>query len=37
VVPAERLAKARLVLNRMNERHFVIGRVAKGERKVVYS
>ena len=37
VVPAERLAKARLVLNRMNERHFVIGRVTKGERKVVYS
>ncbi len=37
VVPAPLLAKARLVLNRMNERHFVIGRIAKGERKVVYS
>jgi phosphoribosylformylglycinamidine cyclo-ligase len=37
VVPAEKLAKARLVLNRMNERFFVIGRVAKGERKVAYS
>jgi len=37
VVPAEKLARARLVLNRMNERFFVMGRVAKGERKVVYS
>jgi phosphoribosylformylglycinamidine cyclo-ligase len=37
VVPAEKLAKARLVLNRMNERFFVIGRVAKGERKVTYT
>lgn len=37
VVPADRLAKARLVLNRMNERHFVLGRIAKGERRVVYS
>jgi phosphoribosylformylglycinamidine cyclo-ligase len=37
VVPAEKLAKAKLVLNRMNERHCVIGRVVKGERKVVYS
>jgi phosphoribosylformylglycinamidine cyclo-ligase len=37
VIPAEKLAKARLVLNRMNERHFVIGRIVKGERKVIYS
>ena len=37
VVPAEKLARARLVLNRMNERFFVMGRVAKGERKVMYS
>jgi len=37
VVPAEKLAKARLVLNRSNERFFVMGRVAKGERKVMYS
>jgi len=37
VVPAEKLAKARLVLNRMNERFFVMGRVAKGERRVLYS
>jgi phosphoribosylformylglycinamidine cyclo-ligase len=36
VVPAEKLARARLVLNRMNERFFVMGRVAKGERKVMY-
>jgi len=37
VVPAEKLARARLVLNRMNERFFVMGRVTKGERKVMYS
>ena len=37
VVPPELLAKAKQTLNRMNERHCVIGRVAKGERKVVYS
>jgi phosphoribosylformylglycinamidine cyclo-ligase len=37
VVPAEKLARARMVLNRMNERFFVIGRVSKGERRVVYS
>lgn len=36
-VPAERLTKAKQLLNRMNERCFVIGRVAKGDRKVVYS
>ena len=36
VVPFEKLAKARLVLNRMNERNFVIGRIVKGERRVVY-
>lgn len=35
-VPAERLTRAKQLLNRMNERHFVIGRVVKGERKVVY-
>lgn len=37
VIPAERLAKARLLLNRMNERYFVIGRITKGERKVIYT
>ncbi len=36
-IPAERLAKARLLLNRMNERYFVIGRITKGERKVIYT
>ena len=36
VVPAELLAKARMVLNRMNERHCVIGRIVKSERRLVY-
>ncbi len=36
VVPAARLPAARLVLNRMNERHCVMGRIIKGERRVVY-
>ena len=36
VVPADKLATARLVLNRMNERHSVIGRIVKGERRVLY-
>ena len=37
VIPADLLAKAKTVLNRMNERHYVIGRVLKGERKVLYT
>jgi phosphoribosylformylglycinamidine cyclo-ligase len=38
VVPAPLLKKARLTLNRSNERSFVIGRVVRGpQRKVVYS
>ena len=37
VVPAEEVKKARAILNRANERHCVIGRIVRGERKVIYN
>jgi phosphoribosylformylglycinamidine cyclo-ligase len=37
VIPAEKLKKAKAILNRANERHVVIGRIVRGERKVSYS
>src|SRR6185437_12194611 len=37
VVPAEEVKKAKAVLNRANERHCVIGRIVRGERKVTYN
>ena len=37
VVPAEKLKKAKAILNRANEKHCVIGKVTRGERKVSYS
>lgn len=37
VVPAEKVKKAKAVLNRANERHHIIGRVTRGERKVSYN
>ncbi len=37
VVPAERVKKAKAILNRANERHHIIGRIVRGERKVAYS
>jgi phosphoribosylformylglycinamidine cyclo-ligase len=37
VVPAEKLKKAKAVLNRANERHFVIGRIVRGDRTVSYA
>jgi phosphoribosylformylglycinamidine cyclo-ligase len=37
VVPAEKVKKAKAVLNRANERHCIIGRVVRGERKVSYN
>ena len=37
VVPAEEVKKAKAILNRANERHCVIGRIVRGERKVIYS
>jgi phosphoribosylformylglycinamidine cyclo-ligase len=36
VVPAEMAKKAKAILNRANERHSVIGRIARGERRVNY-
>ena len=37
VIPAEQIKKAKAVLNRANERHCMIGRVVRGERKVTYN
>ena len=37
VVPAETVKKAKAVLNRANERHYIIGRITRGERKVTYN
>jgi phosphoribosylformylglycinamidine cyclo-ligase len=37
VVSAEHVTKAKAVLNRANERHCIIGRIARGERKVTYN
>jgi phosphoribosylformylglycinamidine cyclo-ligase len=36
-VPAEKIKKAKAILNRANERHVIIGRVVRGERKVSYN
>ncbi len=36
VVPAEQVKKAKAILNRANERHCIIGRIARGERRVTY-
>ena len=37
VVPADKVKKAKAVLNRANERHHIIGRIVRGDRKVSYS
>jgi len=37
VVPAEQVVKARAILNRANERHSIVGRIARGDRKVAYN
>ena len=38
VIPAEDVKKAKAILNRANERHFIIGRiVSRGSRKVIYN
>jgi len=37
VIPAEKVKKAKAILNRANERHCIIGRVVRGERKVSYN
>jgi phosphoribosylformylglycinamidine cyclo-ligase len=37
VVPAEKIKKTKAILNRANERHCIIGRIVRGERKVSYN
>jgi phosphoribosylformylglycinamidine cyclo-ligase len=37
VIPAEKIKKAKAILNRANERHCIIGRVVRGERRVSYN
>ena len=37
VVPAEQVKKAKAVLNRANERHHLIGRIVRGDRRVTYN
>jgi phosphoribosylformylglycinamidine cyclo-ligase len=37
VVPAEQVKKAKAILNRANERHCIIGRIARGDRHVIYN
>jgi phosphoribosylformylglycinamidine cyclo-ligase len=37
VIPAEKIKRAKAILNRANERHCLIGRVVRGERKVSYN
>jgi len=37
VVPAEQVKKAKAILNRANERHHIIGRIARGDRRVIYN
>jgi phosphoribosylformylglycinamidine cyclo-ligase len=37
VVPAEQVKKAKAILNRANERHCIIGRITRGDRRVTYN
>ena len=37
VIPAEEVKRAKTILNRANERHYLIGRIVRGERKVAYN
>jgi phosphoribosylformylglycinamidine cyclo-ligase len=37
VVPAEKVKKAKAILNRANERCYIIGRIVRGERRVSYN
>jgi len=36
VIPGDKVKKAKTVLNRANERHYIIGRVVRGQRVVTY-
>jgi phosphoribosylformylglycinamidine cyclo-ligase len=37
VVPADHVKKAKAILNRANERHCIIGRIVRGDRRVTYN
>jgi phosphoribosylformylglycinamidine cyclo-ligase len=37
VIPAELVKKTKAILNRANERHCIIGRIVRGDRKVTYN
>jgi phosphoribosylformylglycinamidine cyclo-ligase len=37
VIPAEKVKKVKAILNRANERHSIIGRIIRGDRKVHYT
>jgi phosphoribosylformylglycinamidine cyclo-ligase len=37
VIPAELVKKTKAILNRANERHCILGRIVRGERKVTYN
>ena len=37
VVPAEQVKKAKAILNRANEKCHLIGKIVKGDRKVIYA
>lgn len=37
VIPAEKIKKVKAILNRANERHCIIGRIVRGERRVSYN
>ncbi len=37
VIPAERYKRAKAVLDRASEKHCIIGRIVKGDRRVTYS
>jgi phosphoribosylformylglycinamidine cyclo-ligase len=36
-IPAEQVKRAKAILNRANERHHMIGRIVRGERRVTYN
>ncbi len=37
VVPVEKYKRAKSLLDRAGEHHFVIGKIVKGDRKVLYT
>ena len=37
VIPAEKVKKVKAILNRANERHSIIGRITRGDRRVSYT